>query len=110
MKIIIKGYYFNNTYNYYIYKYRNISSKLFKNIDKGLIEKVGPLSIVNIINKLLPLFAKKNKGLIDHYVFIMILGLFIILVIIILLNIILIKLKIFIIILLILMYELTKKK
>ena len=108
-KIFIKGYYFNNTYNNYFYKYRNLSSILFKEIDKGIIENLGPMSIVKIVNKIMPLVSKKNKGLIDYYVFVMILGLLIILMVIFWLNLILIKLKIFVIILIILMYKKINK-
>jgi NADH:ubiquinone oxidoreductase subunit 5 (subunit L)/multisubunit Na+/H+ antiporter MnhA subunit len=74
-KFFYNAYYFNEIYNSYIYKYRNLGYVLFKNLDKGFIEGIGPLFIVNFVQKLKLLLSKRYKGLIDHYVFIMIFGL-----------------------------------
>jgi len=45
-----------------------------KNLDRGIIEYLGHLFIVNNINKILYLFSKKNSGRIDYFVFTMIIG------------------------------------
>jgi hypothetical protein len=75
-KFFFNAYYFNEVYNSFIYKFRNLGYILFKNLDKGFIETIGPMFIVNFIQNIKFFFAKKHKGLIDHYVFIMIFGLF----------------------------------
>jgi hypothetical protein len=49
-----------------------------KNLDRGLIEYLGHLFIVNNIKKILYLFSKKNAGRIDYFVFIMIIGIMLI--------------------------------
>lgn len=49
-----------------------------KNLDRGLIEYVGHLFIVNNINRILFIFSKKNSGRIDYFVFTIILGIIII--------------------------------
>lgn len=77
-KLIFNGYYFNEIYNYYLFKNKNLSYGLFKNLDRGIIEYLGHLSIVNNIKKILHYFSKKNKSRIDYIVFIMVLGLIII--------------------------------
>jgi len=77
-KLIFNGYYFNEIYNYYLYKNKKLSSNLMKNLDKGLIEYLSHLLIVNTINKLLVLFSKKHANRIDYLVFIIILGVIII--------------------------------
>lgn len=75
-KFFFNAYYFNEIYNSFVYKYRGLGYLLFKNLDKGLIEWLGPIFFVNNVQKLTAFFSKKHKGLIDHYVFIMIFGLF----------------------------------
>ena len=77
-KLIYKGYYFNEIYNYFLYKNKKLSYNLFKDLDKGIIEFMGHLSIVSNIKNILYLFSKKNKSRIDYIVFIMILGIVII--------------------------------
>jgi hypothetical protein len=37
-KFFFNAYYFNEIYNSFVYKYKNIGYILFKNLDKGLIE------------------------------------------------------------------------
>jgi hypothetical protein len=49
-----------------------------KNLDRGIIEYLGHLFIVNNIKKILYLFSKKNAGRIDYFVFIMIIGIMLI--------------------------------
>jgi NADH-ubiquinone oxidoreductase chain 5 len=77
-KLIYNGYYFNEIYNYFLYKNKKLSYNLFKDLDKGIIEFMGHLSIVSNIKNILYLFSKKNKSRIDYIVFIMILGIVII--------------------------------
>jgi NADH-ubiquinone oxidoreductase chain 5 len=77
-KLIFNGYYFNEIYNYYLFINKSLSYALFKNLDKGIIEYMGHLSIVNNIKKILHFFSKKNKGRIDYIVFVMVLGIIII--------------------------------
>src|SRR5262249_776518 len=48
-KFFFNAYYFNEIYNSYIYKFRNLGYILFKNLDKGIIEWVGPLLLVKNI-------------------------------------------------------------
>jgi hypothetical protein len=45
-----------------------------KNLDRGIIEYLGHLFIVNNINKLLHIFSKKYPGRIDYFVFTMVIG------------------------------------
>jgi hypothetical protein len=45
-----------------------------KNLDRGIIEYLGHLFIVNNINKILYLFSKKYPGRIDYFVFTMVIG------------------------------------
>lgn len=74
-KFFFNAYYFNEIYNSIIYKCRNIGYLLFKNLDKGFIESIGPMFLVNTIQFIKTIVAKKYKGSVDHYVFIMIFGL-----------------------------------
>ena len=78
-KLIFNGYYFNEIYNYYLYKNKKLSFDLMKNLDRGIIEYLGHLFIVNNINKLLHLFSKKHSGRIDYFVFTMVIGIILIL-------------------------------
>ena len=87
-KLIFNGYYFNEIYNYYLYKNKSLSYELFKNLDKGFIEYMGHLFIVNNIKKILHFFSKKNVGRIDYIVFVMILGIIVISMVLLFLNII----------------------
>ena len=77
-KILYKGYYFSEIYNYFLYKNKKLSYILFKDLDKGFIDFIGNFGIVNKINKILYLFSKKNKNRIDYIVFVMVLSIFII--------------------------------
>ena len=76
--LIFNGYYFNEIYNYYLYKNKKLSFNLMKNLDRGLIEYIGHLFIVNFINRILFFFSKKYPGRIDHFVFIIIVGIILI--------------------------------
>lgn len=76
--LIFNGYYFNEIYNYYLYKNKSLSFSLMKNLDRGILEYIGHLFIVNNIKKILHFFSKKNVGRIDYIVFVMILGVIII--------------------------------
>lgn len=76
--LIFNGYYFNEIYNYYLYKNKFVSFSLLKNLDRGILEYMGHLFIVNNIKKILHFFSKKNVGRIDYIVFVMILGVIII--------------------------------
>jgi hypothetical protein len=73
-KLVFNGYYFNEIYNYYLYKNKKLSYDLMKNLDRGIIEYLGHLFIVNNIKKILYLSSKKNSGRIDYFVFTMIVG------------------------------------
>lgn len=75
-KFFFNAYYFNEIYNFFVYKYRNLGYFLFKNLDKGFIESIGPMFIVNSTKFIKNILSKKNAGVLDHYVFIMIFGLF----------------------------------
>ena len=72
--LIFNGYYFNEIYNYYLYKNKKLSFNLMKNLDRGLIEYIGHLFIVNFINRILFIFSKKYPGRIDYFVFTIIIG------------------------------------
>jgi hypothetical protein len=37
-KFFFNAYYFNEIYNYFVFKYRNLGVIFFKNLDKGIIE------------------------------------------------------------------------
>ena len=77
-KLIFNGYYFNEIYNYYLYKNKKLSYDLMKNLDRGIIEYLGHLFIVNNIKKVLHLFSKKYPGRIDYFVFTMVIGIILI--------------------------------
>ncbi len=77
-KLVFNGYYFNEIYNYYLYKNKKLSFDLMKNLDRGIIEYLGHLFIVNNIKKILYLFSKKYPGRIDYFVFTMVIGLILI--------------------------------
>ena len=87
-KLIFNGYYFNEIYNYYLYKNKSLSFELFKNLDRGVIEYMGHLFIVNNIKRILHLLKKKNVGRIDYIVFVMVLGVIVISMVLLFLNII----------------------
>lgn len=87
-KLIFNGYYFNEIYNYYLYKNKSLSFELFKNLDRGVIEYMGHLFIVNNIKRILHFFSKKNVGRIDYIVFVMVLGVIVISMVLLFLNII----------------------
>lgn len=76
--LIFNGYYFNEIYNYYLYKNKKLSFSLMKNLDRGLIEYIGHLFIVNFINKISFIFSKKYPGRIDYFVFTIIIGIILI--------------------------------
>ena len=87
-KLIFNGYYFNEIYNYYLYKNKSLSFELFKNLDISVIEYMGHLFIVNNIKRILHFFSKKNVGRIDYIVFVMVLGVIVISMVLLFLNII----------------------
>jgi len=72
-----KKWYFDNIYNKYVagnllfFGY-NVSFKL---LDRGIIELIGPLGIVRLLNIMSSKISKLQSGLIYHYAFIMIIGL-----------------------------------
>jgi len=109
-KFFFNAYYFNEIYNYFVYKNRNLGLNFFKNLDKGFIEWIGPMLIVNWIRKIQSIVSKKYTGLIDHYIFIMILGLFSIIVFIYFIDIWFYDLKVFSLILIILWLEVYYSK
>lgn len=76
--LIFNGYYFNEIYNYYLYKNKKLSFSLMKNLDRGLIEYIGHLFIVNFIYKISFIFSKKHAGRIDYFVFTIIVGIILI--------------------------------
>jgi len=77
-KLVFNGYYFNEIYNYFLFLNKKLSYILFKNLDRGVIEYIGHLSIVNNLNKILHFFSKRHKGRIDYIVFVMVLSVLII--------------------------------
>lgn len=77
-KLIFNGYYFNEIYNYYLFRNKKLSYDLMKNLDRGIIEYLGHLFIVNNIKKILYFFSKKYPGRIDYFVFTMIIGIILI--------------------------------
>ena len=105
-KYVFNGYYFNEIYNYYLYKNKDLSYSLFKNLDKGIIEFLGHVSIVNNIKKIIQFFSKKNQTRIDYIVFIMILGVIIIIFILLLWNLIS-NYKILLLLILLLLFEIN---
>lgn len=107
-KLIFNGYYFNEIYNYYFYKNKKVSYDLMKHLDRGLIEYMGHMFIVNNINKILYLFSKRHSGRIDYFVFTMILGIVILSFILLLWNV-LIMYKIIYIILILIILEIIRK-
>jgi NADH-quinone oxidoreductase subunit L len=76
--LVFNGYYFNEIYNYFLYKNKFLSFNLLKNLDRGILEYFGHLFIVNNIKKILHIFSKKHVGRIDYIVFVMILSIIII--------------------------------
>ena len=65
--LVFNGYYFNEIYNFYLYHNKKLSYNLMKNLDRGIIEYLGHLFIVNNIKKILYLFSYfffklKNKN------------------------------------------------
>lgn len=71
-----KRWYFDRVYNEYSAKYLLSAGYhiTYKTLDKGLIEIVGPYGIINVTNKLSKVVSKIQNGYIDHYAFIIILG------------------------------------
>ena len=78
-KFVFNGYYFNEIYNYYLFRNKKLSFNLMKNLDRGIIEYLGHLFIVNNIKKILYLFSKKYPGRIDYFVFTMVIGIILLL-------------------------------
>ena len=76
--LIFNGYYFNEIYNYYLFKNKKLSFNLMKHLDRGLIEYIGHLFIVNFINKISFIFSKKYPGRIDYFVFTIVVGIILI--------------------------------
>lgn len=102
------AYFFNENYNYYLYKFRNLGNVFFINLDKGLIESIGPMFLVNNINLILNVFSKKYRGLVDHYIFIMVLGVLGLLLLLFYFNIIYLYAEAFLILFLLILLEINK--
>lgn len=70
--------YFDNLYNKYIAKpIFNFGYTIsFKLLDRGLIEFIGPFGITLLFKKIINLNSKLQSGLIYHYIFCMVLGIF----------------------------------
>jgi len=83
---------------------------LFKNLDKGIIEWIGPMLVVSFVTNITKIAAKKYRGLIDHYIFIMVLGLLIIIMFVLYLEIWIYDLKLFCIVIVLILLEVYKKK
>lgn len=80
-KLVFNGYYFNEIYNYYLWKNKNISNFLYKIIDKGIIESLSHMTIVNFVKQILKFFSKQYKTKIDFIIYTMIVGLLLIVII-----------------------------
>ena len=80
-KLIFNGYYFNEIYNYYLWKNKNMSNYLYKTIDKGIIESLSHMTLVNFVKKILKFFSKQYKTKIDFIIYTMIVGLLLIIII-----------------------------
>ena len=71
-----KKWYFDVIYNQYLAKYWLYFSYhiSFKNIDRGLIEFIGPYGITSLFSKISSSIAHLQTGLIYHYIFLIVLG------------------------------------
>lgn len=72
---LIKSWYFDIIYNrFFVLSVLSLGFFSFKNIDRGLIELLGPLGLVRIFS----LFINKAKvlqsGFVYHYVFLIVIG------------------------------------
>jgi len=110
---LIKKWYFDIIYNKFIvYNLLSLGFITFRDIDRGLIEKIGPLGLVRLVNYLSKFSLIFQSGFIYHYIFIMIISLtlcliFIIFILFYYLN--FIDLRYYLICLLIMVFFLTKE-
>lgn len=100
-----RAYFFNENYNSYLFKMRESGNVFFLNLDKGFIEWIGPISIVKTVNRFLSSVSKKHTGLVDHYIFLMVLGILGILVLFLSMVYIYAQLDLFILLLLLILFE-----
>ena len=74
---LIKKWYFDIIYNkFIIFSTLNLGFFTFKDIDRGIIEILGPLGIVRFINSLINKVNKIHTSYIFHYIFILVIGVF----------------------------------
>lgn len=72
---LIKKWYFDHIYNkFIIFNILFLGFFTFKDIDRGLIEFLGPVGIVRFLNKIINKINKLQSGYIFHYVFLMVIG------------------------------------
>ena len=105
-----KKWYFDVLYNQYLVKYWLYFSYYisFKNIDRGLIELIGPLGITNLFKITSQNISKLQTGLIYHYIFIIVLGVTILLFLILLPNI--YNISLFLVFIFLFLYQFNKLK
>ena len=71
---LIKKWYFDIVYNKFIvFTVLNLGFFTFKDIDRGLVEIMGPLGIVRLVNKIINKVNIIQSSYIYHYVFLMVL-------------------------------------
>ena len=74
---LIKKWYFDIVYNkFFVFITLNLGFFTFKDIDRGLIEIVGPLGIVRLMNKIMDNVNKIYSSYIYHYIFLLVIGVF----------------------------------
>jgi NADH-ubiquinone oxidoreductase chain 5 len=72
---LIKKWYFDIIYNkIIIFTTLNLGFFTFKDIDRGLVEIMGPLGLVRFMNILLNRISKIHTGYLYHYIFVFIIG------------------------------------
>jgi NADH-ubiquinone oxidoreductase chain 5 len=79
-KYLNKKYFFDMFYNRFVvrllfYFGYHVS---FKTLDRGLIEKIGPNGLVNVVSKITKQVSSLQTGFIYHYLFIFVMGLLLI--------------------------------
>ena len=76
---LIKKWYFDTIYNKFIvYNFILLGFVTLKDIDRGLIEIIGPLGVVRLINYLTKYIKILQSGYIFNYIFVMVIGLILI--------------------------------
>lgn len=72
---LIKKWYFDIIYNkFVVYNLLSLGFITLKDIDRGIIEFLGPLGIVRLLNLLIKRISIIQNGLISNYVFFIIIG------------------------------------